>query len=48
MAIEQLVKKALNPVDFKSCCSGNGSGYGRGFSIKSNVTCHKCGKKVHI
>ena len=48
MAIEQLVNKALNQVDFKSHCIGNGSGSGGGSSIKLDVTYHKCGKKVHI
>ena len=47
-AIEQSINKALKQVDFKSRCSGNGSGYGRGSSTRSdNDTCHKCGKKGH-
>ena len=48
VAIGQLVNKALKKVDFKSHHSGNGSVSGGGSSAKSNVTCHKCGKKVHI
>ena len=35
-------------VDFKSWRSGNGSGSGRGSSVRSDKTCHKCGKKGHI
>ena len=48
MIIEQSVKKDVNQVDFKIHRSGNGSGSGGGSSVKSNVTCHKCGKKGHI
>ena len=48
MAIEQSTNKALKQVDFKSQHSGNGSGYGRGLSARSDKTCHKCGKKGHI
>ena len=47
MAIEQLVNKALNKVDFKSRRSGNVSGYGRGSSDSSDITCNKCGEKGH-
>ena len=48
MAIDQSINKAFNQVDFKSHRSGNGSGSGGGSSAKSDMTCHKCGKKVHI
>ena len=48
MSIEQLINKALKKVDFKSRRSGNGSGSGIGSSARSDITCHKCGKKVHI
>ena len=48
VAIEQLINKALKQVDFKSQLSGNGSGSGRGSSARSDITCHKCGKEVHI
>ena len=48
MAIEQLVNKALKKVYFKSRCSGNGSRSGGRSSVKSNVTCHKCGNKGHV
>ena len=48
VAIEQLINKAFNQVDFKSQHSGNCSGSGRESSDRSYITCHKCGKKVHI
>ena len=46
--IEQSVNKALNQVDFKSRRIGNDIISRGGSSVKSNVTCHKCGKKIHI
>ena len=48
VAIEQSIKKYLKQVGFKSRRSGNGSGSGRGSSARSDITCHKCGKKGHI
>ena len=48
MDIEQSINKALKRVDFNIRCSGNGSGSGRGSYDRSDITCHKCGKKVHI
>ena len=48
MAIEQSINKALKQVDFKSRRSGNVSGSGKGSSARSDITCHKCGKKGHI
>ena len=48
MVIEQSINKSLKQVDFKSCRSGNVSVSGRGSSARSDITCHKCGKKVHI
>ena len=48
VSIEKSINKALKQVDFKSCRSGNGSGYGKGSSARSDITCHKCGKKGHI
>ena len=48
MAIEQFINKALKQVDFKSRHSGNGSGSGGGSSTRSDMTCHKCSKKVHV
>ena len=45
VAIEQSINKALNQVDFNSGHNGNGSGSGRGSSSRSDITCHKCGKK---
>ena len=48
VAIEQLINKALKQVDFKSRRSGNSSGSGRGSFSRSDITCHKCGKKGHI
>ena len=48
MAIEQSINKALKQVDFKICRNGNGSGSGKGSSARSDITCHKCGKRGHI
>ena len=48
MTIEQSINKAVKKVDFKSHHSGNGSDSGGGSSVKSDVTCYKCGKKGHI
>ena len=48
LAIEQSINKALNQVDFKSRRSGNSSGSERGSSARSDITCHKCGKRGHI
>ena len=45
VAIEQLINKYLKKVDFKSCHSGNGSGSGRGSSVRSDITCHKYGSQ---
>ena len=47
VAIEQSINKALKQVDFKSCRSGNDSRSGRSSSVRSDKTCHKCGKKGH-
>ena len=47
MSIEHLIKKTLKRVDFKSHHSGNGSGSRKGSSTRSDITCHKCGKKDH-
>ena len=46
VAIEQSIKKVLNQVDFKSLHIWNGTGFGRGPSAKSDITCHKCGKRA--
>ena len=48
MAIGKLFNKALKKDDFNICRSVNGSGSVGRSSVRSNVTCHKCGKKVHI
>ena len=48
MAIKHSINKALIQVDFKSRHSGNGSDSGRRSSTRWDITCHKCGKKVHI
>ena len=48
MAIEQLINKALKQVYFISLRSGNNSGSVRGSSARSDITCHKCGKKVNF
>ena len=44
-AIEKSINKALKQVDFKSRRSGNVSGSGKGSFARSDITCHKCGKK---
>ena len=46
--IEKSINKALKQVDFNCGRSGNNSGSGRGSSDRSDITCHKCGKKGHI
>ena len=46
--IEKSINKALNQVGFKSRRSGDGSGSERGSSTRSDITCHKCGKKGRI
>ena len=48
VVIEQSFNKALKQVYFNIRRSGNGSGSGRGSYVRSDITCHKCGKKVHI
>ena len=48
MAIEQSINKALKQVDLKSRRSGNGSGFGKGSFSRSDITCHKCGKRGNI
>ena len=48
VAIEQSINEALNQVGFKSRRSENGSGSVRGSSARSDITCHKCGKKGQI
>ena len=48
MVIEQSINKALKQVDFNSRHSGSLSGSGRGSYARSDITCHKCVKKVHI
>ena len=48
MAVEKLINKASGQVYFKIHRSENGSGSGRGSSARSDITCHKCGKKGHI
>ena len=48
MSIEQSINKALKQVGYKSRRSVNGSGSGKGSSARSDITCHKCGKKGHI
>ena len=45
MATEQSINKALKQVDFKTRHSENGSVSGIGSSARSDITCHKCGKK---
>ena len=45
VAIEHSINKALKQVDFNSRRSGNGSGSGKGSSSRSDITCHRCGKK---
>ena len=46
VAIEQSINKALKQVVFKSRRSGNCSGSGKGSSARSDITCHKCGKRA--
>ena len=46
--IEQSINKALKKVDLKSRRSGNGSGSVRESTARSDITCHKCGKRGHI
>ena len=48
VAIDQSINKDLEQVDFKICHGENGSGSGRGSYARSDITCHKCGKKGHI
>ena len=48
VAIEHSIDKALTQNDFKRLRSGNGSGSGRWSSARSDITCHKCGKKGYI
>ena len=48
VSIEQSINKALKQVDFKNRHSANGGGSGKGSSVRSDITCHKCGKKGHI
>ena len=48
MVIDKSVNKDLKQVYFKRHLIGNSSGSGGGPYVKSNVTCHKCVKKVHI
>ena len=47
MSIDQSINKALKQVDLNIRRSGNGSGSGKGSSARSDITCHKCGKKGH-
>ena len=44
---DQLFNTALKKVYFKIPHSGSGNGFGGGSYAKSDVICHKCGKKVH-
>ena len=48
VVIDQSDNKILKKVDFKSRRSVNGGSSGGRSSVKSNMTCHKCGKKGHI
>ena len=48
VAIEQSINKYLEQVHFKRRHSENSSGSRRGSSARSDITYHKCGKKVHI
>ena len=48
VAIEHSIKNSFKKVDIRSRRSVNGSGSGRGSSARSDITCHKCGKKGHI
>ena len=48
VATEQSINKALKQVDNKSRRSGNGCGFGKSSFARSDVKCHKCGKRGHI
>ena len=48
MSIEKYFNNVLNQCDFKIHRSGNDGSFRGGSSVKLNVTCHECGKKVHI
>ena len=48
MKIEKSINKFLNQVYFKILHSGNVNGPDGGLSVRSDVTCHKCVKKIHI
>ena len=48
VVIGRSINKTLKQVNFKSRSSGNGSGSRKGSSARSDITCHKCGKKGHI
>ena len=48
VAIDQYINKALRQVDSKILLSGNSSSSGGELSIRSDMTCHRCGKKGHI
>ena len=46
--VEHSIDKALKQVDFRILRSGNVSGFGGGSSARSDITCHKCGKKGYL
>ena len=48
VAIEESTNKTLKKIDLKSHRSGNDSGSVKVSSARSDITCHKCGKKGHI
>ena len=48
MAIEQSINEALKQVYFKSRRSGNVVVFERGSFARSDITCHKCGKRGYI
>ena len=48
MDIEQSINKALNQVEFEICRSENISGSGGGSPARSDMSCHKYGKRGHI
>ena len=48
LSIDKSVKNALKQFEFKVCNSGNGSGYGWGKSVSSNVILCSCVKRGHI
>ena len=48
MVIGNSVNKALKKSVLKSLNSGNGGDFGGGLSTRSNMICHKCGKKGHF